>query len=106
MAKVHVDDIEDLRKENSKLRKSIDALKERLASEEPKEGQAFRKNPNSVETESESNGLTQFKFKRYKLDHCSFVNQRSNINWFPSSEIISETGLLSFEEIRISETGV
>ena len=48
MAKVHVDDIEDLKIENNKLRKSIDALKERLASEEPK---AFRKNPNSVETE-------------------------------------------------------
>ena len=47
-------------------------MREKLAPEESKEGQAIIKTFNKVDIESESNGLTQLKSTKYKCDLCSF----------------------------------
>ena len=47
-------------------------MRKKLAPEESKKGQAIIKTFNKVDTESESNGLTQLKSIKYKCDLCSF----------------------------------
>ena len=59
LSKGHLDELEDQKRENCKLNKSINDLRETLALEKPKEGKALLKTLRKVDTESESNVMTK-----------------------------------------------
>ena len=72
LAKVHLNELEDLKRENTTLHNSIKILKEKLSSNNSKEDRVLLPNPNISNIESESKDMTKLILLKYKCDHCIF----------------------------------
>ena len=72
LAKVHLNELEDLKRENIRLNNSIKDLKEKLSSNISKEDNISLPNLNRSNIESESKDITKLILLKYKCDHCTF----------------------------------
>ena len=102
LAKVHLNKLEDLKRENTTLHNSIKELKEKLSSNKSKEYSILLPNPNIGNIESESKDMTKLILLKYKCDHCMFEAKsvrglKTHIGHMHKDKDLSELALFGFK---------